>query len=406
MWIDLTPLKNNRDYRYLYCGQFVSFFGTMLSFVAMPYQMYQLTHSSLAVGLLGVIELIPLLITAFVGGALADVMDRKKLLLSAEFGMAIAISILVANALLASPAVWVLYLMAGILSALNGIHRPSLDAMIPRLVEHHEIQAASILRMFQSTMGMVGGMAASGILISTVGMAWTFVIDGFTFVVSMLAISQIKSMKPLVEVERPSLKSIREAFQYAWQRQELLGTYVADFVALVFSMPNALFPALSQQFGGPKTVGWLYSALPMGALVVTVFSGWAKHVKRHGAAVICAAFLWGLSIVIFGAMEHFLFALLFLGSAGAADGVSGIFRTTIWNETIPDRIRGRMASLEMIGYMSGPLLGNAQAGLMASITGTQNAIMIGGTLCMIGVVLCALLLPRFWQYRQVPLNGK
>lgn len=401
MWIDITPLKKNRDFRFLYFGQFVSFFGTMLSLVALPYQVYHLTESTFAVGMLGIAELIPLLITAFIGGALSDVMDRRKLLIRSEIAMSLGCLILVGNALLPEPHLWVIFVMAGLLSGLSGLHRPSLDAMIPRLVEHHEIQAASVLSSFRSTVGMIGGPAVAGLCIAYLGIAWTYVLDFLTFVVSLCALMNVKSMVPAGDAQPPSLKSIQEAFRYAISRPELLGTYIVDFTAMVVSMPHALFPAIAQTMGGNKILGWLYSAPAIGALFVTVLSGWTHKVKRHGMAVVLAASCWGLSILLVGFSPNIIFILLFLAFAGAADSISGIFRTTIWNQTIPDRIRGRMASLEMLSYMSGPLLGNAQAGLMASLIGTQPAIALGGGLCILGVVVSALLLPGFWMYKKV-----
>jgi MFS family permease len=398
MLLDLSPLKNNKEFRYLYFGQFVSLFGTMMSHVAVPYQIYELTKSTLAVGLLGVAQLVPLLITAFIGGALSDVMDRKKLLMRCEIGLAAACLVLAGNALLFSPQIWLIYVVAGLMSALNGLHRPSLDAMAPRLVSHHEIQASSVLFMFKSTCGMIGGPAVAGLCIAQFGVAWTYALDFFTFFVSIIALSFIRSKAPGKDGEKPSLKSIKEAFSYALKRQELLGTYIIDFVAMVFAMPNALFPALAALYSNTKMLGWLYAAPAVGALFITLFSGWTKKVRRHGVAVAGAALFWGIAIICFGFSHQVWLVLFFLALAGAADAVSGIFRTTIWNETIPDKIRGRMASLEMVSYMSGPLLGNAQVGFMASIAGLHQAIMLGGILCVSGVILSVIFLPHFWRY--------
>jgi MFS family permease len=401
MWIDLKPLKNNRDYRLVYLGQFISFFGTMMSLVALPFQIYQLTHSTLAVGLLGVVELVPLLFTAFIGGVLADRMDRRKLLIYAEIGMAVGCMGLISNASLDKPYLWLVYCIAGLLSALNGLHRPSLDALTPRLVSHEEIQATSVLGMFRGTVGMIGGPAVAGMCIASFGIKWTYAIDFLTFFVSIAALSQVKTISSTVSEERPSFESVRVAVRYALGRQELLGTYIVDFVAMIFAMPNALFPAFAVIYGGTKTLGWLYAAPAIGALIITVFSAWTNQVKRHGRAVVIAALLWGSAIACVGLSEHLLVMLFFLVLAGAADCVSGIFRTTIWNETIPDSLRGRMASLEMISYMSGPLLGNAQVGFLASMTSAQTAVLIGGTLCVTAVIVSLFLLPAFWKYQRI-----
>lgn len=402
MLLDISPLKNNKEFRYLFCGQFVSLFGTMMSHVAIPFQVYELTKSTLAVGLLGVVELVPLLITGFIGGALSDVMDRKKLLVRSEIGLAFLCSLLFLNALLPTPLLWPIYVIAGLMAALNGLHRPSLDAMLPRLVAQHEIQAASVLSMFKSVCGMIGGPAVAGICIAQFGVVWTYVFDFMTFFISIIALGFLSSQAPKKDAQKPSLKGFKEAITYAQKRQELLGTYVIDFCAMVFAMPNALFPAIAALYSNTKLLGSLYAAPAIGALFITIFSGWTKNIRHHGTAVGVAALCWGLAIICFGMSSNIWLALFFLGLAGAADGVSGIFRTTIWNETIPDNIRGRMASLEMVSYMSGPLLGNAQAGFMASIAGIHVAIMLGGSLCVSAVILSIFLLPKFWRYVKSP----
>lgn len=398
MWMNLSPLKNNRDFRYLYLGQFITFFGTMMSLITLPFQVYDLTHSTTAVGLLGVIELVPLLLTVFVGGALADMMDRRKMLMMAEFGMSVGIAGLIINALLIHQHLWVLYAIAAYLSALNGLHRPSLDALMPRLVSNDEIQSLSVLSMLKSTVCLVCGPAIAGLCIANIGLAWTYTVDLVTFVVSIGAMSRIQSIAS-PEQQRPSFQLVYKAIRYAVSRQELLGTFVIDFVAMILAMPNALFPALAPILGGTKTLGWLYAAPALGALVITVLSGWTQRIKRHGAAVALAAVAWGITITCVGFMNQLGWVLFFLGLAGAFDCISGIFRATIWNETIPDTLRGRMASLEIVSYMSGPLLGNTQIGFLASMTSTQMAIKIGGMLCVVAVIVSALLLPLFWQYR-------
>lgn len=407
MWIDISPLRKNKNYRNLFLGQFVSFVGTMLSLVALPYQVYQITDSTLAVGLLGIVELVPLLLTAFIGGALADSMDRRKLLLWSEFGMGFGCLLLVFNALLPEPQVWLLFIIAGFMSALTGFHRPALEAMTPRLVAPDQIQSVSVLSSLKYNVSAIGGPALAGLCISRFGMPWTYAIDFITFLFSLIALSRIDSMGSVEQADPPSFKSVLEAIRYAIGRPELLGTYLVDMVAMIFGMPNALFPAIAETMGGAKMVGLLYSAPAAGALVITVFSGWTKKINRHGAGVVYSAMLWGIAIIGFGLTNQWILVILFLMLAGAADCMSGIFRTTIWNQTIPDRIRGRMAGLEMISYMTGPLLGNAEAGLIASMTNTQVSIISGGVLCILGVILCVFLLPGFWKYRShlIPIQA-
>jgi MFS family permease len=208
----------------------------------------------------------------------------------------------------------------------------------------------------------------------------------------------IKAVPPPEDAERPRLAAVFEGFRYARSRQELIGTYVVDFVAMVFGMPLALFPAISDRLGGPSVLGLLYAAPAVGALAASVTSRWAARVHRHGLAVMVAAAVWGLSIVAFGFCSTLWPALVSLAIAGAADGISGIFRMTMWNQTIPDALRGRLASIEMVSYMSGPLLGHVEAGVIAAAFGVPASVISGGVLCVVGVLACGVLLPRFVRY--------
>lgn len=396
--IDIGPLRRHRDYRLLYLGQFVSFLGTMMTQVALPYQIYALTHSSFAVGLLGLAELIPLLFTAFVGGALADALDRRKLLLSAEMGLAVGSALLGVNASLDRPRLWPVYLLAAMMAALNGIHRPSLSSITPRLVDREDIPAIGALGSLMGSVCMIGGPALGGLLIARGGARVAFGVDVASFAVSLVALAMIRRVPPPERAERPGLASILGGLRYARSRQELIGTYAVDFVAMVFGMPMALFPAMSDRLGGAAVLGYLYAAPSVGALIATLTSGWTPRVKRHGVAVLWAAFAWGLAIVGFGLAPSPPVALVLLAMAGAADMVSGVFRQTIWNETIPDRLRGRLAGVEMVSYMSGPLLGNVESGLVAAAFGTVFSVVSGGALCVLGVAACAVFLPGFRAY--------
>jgi len=396
--MDLTPLRRHRDYRWLYAAQSVSFLGSMVTYVALPYQMWALTHSSLAVGMLGLVELLPLLVTAFVGGALADTVDRRKMVLWTEVGLALGCGLLAADALLPVPRVWLLYAAATIMSALNGLQRPSLEAMTQRLVDPAELPAAAALQMFRGSMGMIAGPALGGLLIATVGIPSTFLFDLGTYAFSFFAVRQLRALPPPLAAERPTLESVREGFRYARSRQELMGTYFVDFIAMIFGMPLALFPALAGRLGGPRALGMLYAAPAVGALVASLTARWTPRVSRHGLAVMLAATGWGIAIVAFGFCETLWPALFFLVLAGGADAISGIFRMTMWNQTIPDALRGRMAGIEMVSYLSGPLLGHVEAGAVAAAWGVRASVVSGGVLCVVGVLVCGALLPRFIAY--------
>ena len=395
--IDVAPLRTSRDYRLLYAGQFVSGFGSAISYVVLPWQMYQLTDSELAVGMLGVAEFLPMFLLAFVGGALADHIDRRRLILFSELGLAVCCAVLVLNSLLAAPHASVLFMVAALFAAINGIHRPALEAMTPRLVAPELMPAVSALGSLRFNFNFIIGPAIAGVIASSLGAAFAFAIDAASFVVAIITVLLIRSVTAPMNADRASLRSVIEGVKYARSRQELLGTYLIDLNAMFFGMPMALFPALAESFGG-ASVGLFYAMPAVGSLTVTLTSGWTKHVHKHGLAVTIAATVWGLAIIAFGMAKWLWLSLFFLALAGAADMVSGLFRMTIWNQTIPDHLRGRLASIEMISYMTGPALGNAEAGLMASMLGLRGSVVSGGVLCVLGSGLLAFLLPAFIKY--------
>jgi MFS family permease len=398
--MDFRPLRRHRDFRWLYAAQFVSLLGSMVTYVALPYQMFHLTGSSLQVGLLGAAELVPLLATAFVGGALADFVDRRRMVLATEVGLACGSGALALAAFSGRPPVWALYVIAAFLSALNGLQRPSLEALAPRLVDPAEMPALASLSTLRGSVGMIAGPALGGALIASTGLGSAYLFDVATFVFSLAATWTIRAV-PIPQSESdsgPTLRSVLEGFRYARGRQELMGTYLVDFVAMVFGMPLALFPAIAAAMGGPHALGFLTAAPACGALVASLTSRWTARVHRHGLAVMAAATVWGLAIVGFGFAGGLVPSVLFLACAGGADCLSGLFRMTLWNQTIPDGFRGRLAGIEMVSYMSGPLLGNVEAGTIAAAFSVKVSVVSGGVLCVLGVLLCALLLPRFVAY--------
>jgi MFS family permease len=320
------------------------------------------------------------------------------MVLLTQLGLAGSSGVLVFNALLPHPQLWVLFVVAAVSASLIGFQRPSLDALTPRLVERDELMAAGALDSLRFNFGMIVGPAVGGVLIATIGLAGVYAIDIGTFLVSLVMLGLMRAVPPPPEAERPSLRRIAEGFRYARSRPELLGTYGVDIVAMFFGMPSALFPALAQEFGGASVLGLLYAAPSVGSLVATTTSGWTQRVHRHGLGVIMAAAVWGLGVLLLGLAPTLPLALAALALAGAADMVSGIFRSTIWNQTIPDRLRGRLAGIEQVSYSTGPLLGDLEAGVVGSLAGVRVSIVSGGALCIVGVAAAALLLPAFRRY--------
>jgi MFS family permease len=397
--VDLTPLRTSRDYRLVFVGGSISGFGSFITYVTIPFQVAAITDDPLMVGLLGVCELVPLLVMAFVGGALADYLDRRLLVRGGEFALAALTGVLLVNALSHEPHLWLLYVVAALTATVDGLQRPALEAMVPRLVRPEELPATMSLQAFSSQIAQVGGPAVAGLLISAVDLAWVYAFDLLTFTASLLCLTLVRAVPPPPDADRPSIRAVVTGLRYARSRPELLGTYLVDINAMFFGMPQALYPFLATQLGGPKILGLLYAAPAVGSMLATLTSRWTGRVHRHGLMVVIAAALWGVGIVGVGLSHWLWLTLLCLTFAGAADMVSGIFRSIIWSQTIPDHLRGRLAGIEMLSYTTGPLLGQLRSGLMARTRlGVGGSIWVGGVLCVAGTAALALALPRFLRY--------
>ena len=399
MLINLSPLKKYPDYRNLFIGQLISFLGTMVSYVAIPYQVYELTKSSLYVGLLGTVQLVPVLIFGLLGGSVADSMDRRKLILISEAVMCVACLALMLNAAMATPNIWVIFAATALMQSANGFHRPAMEAMTQKLVQPEDFASVGALGSFRYTFAAVSGPALGGLLIATYGAKVAYAFDFATFLIAMFTVWKIRHMPAPENSKKAGLDSILEGLKYAWVRPELMGTYIVDIVAMTFAFPTALFPAMGTEWGGAGAAGALYSAMAVGSLLMTLFSGWTAKVSRHGRAVVISAAAWGVAVIVLGYAPNLWTALLCLGIAGASDMISALFRGVIWNESVPNEMRGRLAGIEMISYMTGPLIGNARAGWMATVSSNQTSIVSGGILCVIGVLVCGFALPRFWKYK-------
>lgn len=395
----MAPLRRHRDYRLVFIGQAISTFGTFFTYVALPVQIYALTRSSAVVGLLSAIQFAPLVLTALWGGAFADAFDRRRLLLWSETLLLLGSLTLCVNSTVSHPSITLVFIVAALMSAISGFHTPSLESLTPKLVERSELAAVSAHQSLRGTVAAIAGPAVAGLSIAALGLPFTFAMDAASYAVSLVALAAIPSMPPSDDAPAAGLASITSGLRYAASRPELIGTYIVDILAMTFAVPLAVFPALAVHWGGSSAAGYLYSAMSVGGLLVTLFSGWTVHVQRRGAAVVLAAASWGLAIIGLGCARSLPVAVAFLAFAGAADMVSGLFRMTIWNETIPSHLRGRLAGIEQLSYMTGPLLGNTRAGFAAERFGLGRSIVWGGVICVVGVLWCVPLLPGFWRYR-------
>ena len=398
MLIDISPLRVSRDYRLLFFGQLVSAFGTAMSFVVVPVQVYQLTGSTLLVGLLSAAEFALILLMAFVGGACADFIDKRRMLRLTEIGQTLVTAALLFNATLGNPRVWLLFVCAALHAGLSALQRPSFESMLQKIVPLELMASVSALNALRWNVTTILGPSLAGIVLASYGASIAYTVDLVTFTASLCAVFLIRAVPAPTQIEeRPTLKSVAEGLHYAWKRKDILGTYLIDMNAMFFGMPAALFPAMATTFG-VGTVGFFYAAPSVGALIATLTSGWAKKVNRHGLIVAVAAALWGVAIIFFGLAHNVYVALFFLALAGGLDMISAVFRMTIWSQTIPHYLRGRLAGLEMISYTSGPKLGDVEAGIVATLTSVRTSIVSGGILCVVGSAVISLLLPEFIRY--------
>ncbi len=398
--LDLRPLRR-RDFRNLWLGQTVSTIGGMIGTVAVPYQMYELTHSTLAVGALGLAALVPLLVVPFWGGAVADSADRRTVLLWSELGMAAVTGLFLLNAAVPHPRAWALYVLEAAAVTVFSFHRPASSSLTPRLVPDEEIAAAWTLQSASWNLAAVGGPAIGGIVIAAVGVPATYAIDTATYGASLLAVWALPRVPPDEgAAARPSIGAVLEGLRYLKGREALLGIFLTDTNAMVFGMPNALFPAVAlHQFGGgARTVGYLYAAPYAGALTGSLLSGWTGSLRRQGIGVTVLASTWGVAIACFGLVHELWPALALLAVAGAADFYSGVLRTTMLMRGTPDHLRGRIAGVEFVQVASAANIGDLEAGAVAALTSLRTSVVAGGILCVAGCLATVLLLPGFRRY--------
>jgi hypothetical protein len=396
--IDLTPIRKYRDFRYLWTSGLISNLGSMITYVAIPFQVKEITNSYLAVGISGLVELIPLIVFGLYGGVLADAVDRKKMIWLTEAAAGILSLILLLNALSADPNLYLIYFVGAAFAAVNGLHGPSADAILPRVVGHKDIPSATALMSLRRQFGIIVGPTIGGLLIASSGVSLAFAVDIGTYVISLALLLRVRKVPPSHEAEKPSLAALWEGVAYARSRQDLKGTYIIDLAAMFLAMPIALFPFWVDQVKAPWALGLFYSAGTVGALVVTLTSGWTRTYRFHGRAFMWAAAGWGAAIALAGATDYLFVVLFFLAVAGGADMVSVLFRGAIWNQTIPDHLRGRLAGIELLSYTIGPLIGQLRAASMASATTLTISVTSGGISCLIFVGILAIFFPKLRKY--------
>ncbi len=397
--LDTTPLRDSRDFRLLFLAGTVFYFGAMVSYVAIPYQVYTLTGSNFAVGAIGLVELGPIVVFGLYGGALADHVDRRRLLIGTGLAQAAFTALLALNAFRGDPDVGVIFVVAVFLASCSALQRPSREALLPRTVTHDQLTAANALGSLGTQTGLLAGPAVGGVLVAYAGIGWCFVVDVGGLVVASYLYVLMRSYAHREQTTPPSLAGIAQGMSYAFGRRDLLGTYFVDIAAMLLAMPVVLFPALVEEvFARPELLGMLYTAEVVGAMVATALSGWTGRFHHHGRAIVVAAAAYGGCIALAGVMPNIWLVAVALALAGAADMISAIFRSTVWSQTIPESMRGRLAGIEMLSYSLGPLGGQVRAGVTADLWTVRGAITSGGLACVAGVAVTAGILRDFWSY--------
>ena len=396
--IDLTPLKKYPDFRNLWTAGLISYLGSMITYVALPFQLKELTGSYLAVGLLGIVEIAPLIIFGLYGGVLADSIDRKKMIWATEAGALLIVTGLLFNSLLAEPSVIAIYIGAALFACVDGLQRPSMGAILPRLVSHEDLPSATNLLTLRWQIGFILGPTLGGIIFSTFSISVGFGFDIATYLVSLIFLAKVRNIPPSKEAEKPSLAALLEGVRYAMSRKDLLATYLIDLAAMFFAMPTALFPFWAAELKANWALGLFYAAGITGSIVITLTSGWTRNYRFHGRAVIWAAIGWGAAIALSGLTNSLILVLICLAVAGASDQVSALFRSVIWNQTIPDNLRGRLAGIELLSYSVGPLAGQMRAASMAAVFSLSISVTAGGIICVVVVAILAILMPEFRKY--------
>ncbi len=398
--VDTTPLRESRDFRLLFTGQLISMLGTQLTVVAIPYQVYGLTHSSLQVGAISLAQLVPFLGGALYAGPLGDVVDKRRIMVWTSAGSVLTSAGLALNAAAPHPSLLALYLISSVAAGLTGFASTARMASVPGLVERRHLTAAAAMFQIIIQVGAVVGPALSGILLG-IGLALVYGLDAVSFVVALVTSAMLRPIPPAEGAGGLGLwHSSKEGLRYLRSHRALQGVYLIDVNAMVFGLPRALFPAMvgSVFGGGTVALGFMYAAPGVGALVGAVTTGWVANVRRQGWAVIAAVSVWGAAIVVFGLVDTLWVALVLLAVAGWADVISAVLRNTILQSTVPERFRSRMSSIQMAVVQGGPRVGDMESGVVATLVSVEFSVVSGGLACMVGAFVVGGLLPAFRHY--------
>ncbi|MEE1781682.1 MFS transporter [Streptomyces sp. SP17BM10] len=396
---DLSPLRDHADYRRVWVGQAVSSIGQQMTAVAVSVQVYDLTRSAFATGVVGLFSFVPLIAFGLYGGVIADRVDRRKLGLIGAAGLAVVSAVLAVQAIAGPGQVAVLYAAVAAQACFFALSSPARSAMIPRLVPSHQLPAANALNTVSMNLGMTVGPMLGGLLIGAYGAQSAFLVDTVAFTGTLYAMWRLPAMRPLGG-EGKARASVLDGLRFLREQPNLRTSFLADLAAMIFGLPRSLFPAIAVTFygGDARTVGLLVSAPAVGALIGALFSGWVSRIHRQGVAVLAAVAAWGLAIATFGLLHNLWLGLLLLALAGCADTVSMIFRSTMMQVAAPDEMRGRLQGIFMVVVVGGPRLGDFESGAVAALTSPATSVITGGLACVAAVLLLAARRPAFLTY--------
>ena len=403
--VNTEPLRKSRDFRLLWTGELISQIGSQITLVALYVQIFKLTDSPAAVGLVGLVQLVPMIVVALGFGPQIDIRDRRKIILGAQLGLMFASSLLLFGATLAHPPLALLYFAAALNAGFMSITMPTRAAMTPNLVGNDLMAPAAALNQVMWNGAGLVGPALGGVVVATLGLTWAYGIDVGSYVIAFVFAFMLRPQLPIRDPDREvesGWTAVLAGVRFLSGRRIIQSTLTIDIVAMVFGMPRVLFPvlALGQFHLGPEAVGFMFAAPALGAFIAALSSGWVARVRRMGLAIILAVTVWGAAITAFGLVKtHFWLALVFLAIAGGADVISAVFRATIQQLTVPDDLRGRLAALNIFVVAGGPRLGDLEAGVVASIFTPQISVVSGGLLCIAGVGVITAAVPRFARWR-------
>ena len=394
--VDITPLRESRDFRLLFIGQLISMLGTQLTVVAIPYQVFHQTHSTLQVGAISLAQLFPFLAGALMAGPIGDSRDRRRLMLWTAGASIVTSAAMAVNASFHHPSLLDLYLISALAAGLMGFSNTARMASVPGLVERRHLSSAAAISQVTFQLGVIVGPSIGGFLLG-VGLPLVYSLDAASFAVACVATFLMLPIPPGEHSGLSAWQSTREGLRYLRSHQALQGVYIIDVNAMVFGMPRALFPAMAGGVfgGGTITLGFLYAAPGVGALIGAVTTGWVTRLRRQGRAVIVAVIVWGAAIAVFGLVHVLWVALVMLAVAGWADVISAVLRNTMLQTSIPDRFRSRMSSIQMAVVQGGPRLGDMESGAVAAATSLEFSVVSGGLACIAGAVIIGALLPKF-----------